>query len=163
MLEAPVFWITFSGISYKLMPRAKADFTKNNSFKAFSGFWQGNTLIQPQCSADSQLFHAKQSEHPNPMPTSGSGPPSLRPVTYRDGRCVGFKTLHGKIYHEARILARWANVEQRHFSPNQPIWPELKSVLVKVRVASRHPDRGHRPAKPGEMFYNILSLLFSIS
>ena len=76
------------------------------AFKAFSGFWQGNTLIQPQCSADSQLFHAKQSEHPNPMPTSGSGPPSLRPVTYRDGRCVGFKTLHGKIYHEARILAR---------------------------------------------------------
>ena len=38
------------------MPRAKADFTKNNGFKAFSGFWQGNTLIQPQCSADSQFF-----------------------------------------------------------------------------------------------------------
>ena len=76
------------------------------AFIRIPAFGRGNTLIQPQCSADSQLFHAKQSEHPNPMPTSGSGPPSLRPVTYRDGRCVGFKTLLRKIYHEARILAR---------------------------------------------------------
>ena len=51
------------------MPPAKADFTKTNGFKAFSGFWQGNPLIQPQYSADSRLFRAKQT---NPMPTSGS-------------------------------------------------------------------------------------------
>ena len=64
MLDALVFWILFSCISEKLMPRAKADFTKNNGFKAFSGFWQGNPLIQPQYSADSRLFRAKQGGYP---------------------------------------------------------------------------------------------------
>ena len=57
----PCFLNTFSCISEKLMPRAKADFTKTNSFKAFSSFWQEIPLIQPQYSADCQLLHAKQS------------------------------------------------------------------------------------------------------
>ena len=118
MLDAPVFWILFSCISKKLMPRAKADFTKTNGFKAFSGFWQGNPLIQPQYSADSRIFRAKQGGYPNPVPTSVSSLPSLSPVTHRDGLCAGFKPLLGKIYHEASILACWANVEQRYFSSN---------------------------------------------
>ena len=113
------------------MPPAKADFTKTNGFKAFSGFWQGNPLIQPQYSADSRLFRAKQGGYTNPMPTSGSSSPSFSPVTHRDGLCASFKTRFGKMYHEASILARWANVKQRHFSPNQPIWPGSKSVQVK--------------------------------
>ncbi|ANU46959.1 hypothetical protein ADH76_29870 [Enterocloster clostridioformis] len=53
-------------------------------------------MIQPQYSADSRLFHAKQGGYPNPMPTIGSGPQSLSPVTHRDGLCAGFKTLLGK-------------------------------------------------------------------
>lgn len=118
MLDAPVFWILFSCISEKLMPQAKADFTKTNGFKAFSGFWQGNPLIQPQYSADSRIFRAKQGRYPNPMPTSGSCPPFLSPVMQRDSLCAGFKPLLGKIYHEANILACWANVELRYFSPN---------------------------------------------
>ena len=96
MLDALVFWILFSCISEKLMPRAKADFTKNNSFKAFSGFWQGNPLIQPQYTTDSQIFRAKQGGYPNPMPTSDSIPTSFSPVTHRDGLCAGFKTQFGK-------------------------------------------------------------------
>ena len=88
------------------MPPAKADFTKANGFKAFSGFWQGNPLIQPQYSADSRLFRAKQGGYTNPMPTSGSSSPSFNPVTHRDVRCAGFETRFGKMYHEASILAR---------------------------------------------------------
>ena len=101
----PCFLNTFSCISEKLMPRAKADFTKTNSFKAFSSFWQEIPLIQPQYSSDSRLFRAKQGGYPNPMPTSGSCPPSLSPVTHRDSLRAGFKPLLGKIYHEANILA----------------------------------------------------------
>ena len=96
MLDAPVFWILFSCISEKLMPRAKADFTKNNGFKAFYGFRQGNTLIQPQYTEDSRLFRAKQGGYPNPMPTSVSGLPSLSPVTHRDALYAGFKPLLGR-------------------------------------------------------------------
>ena len=96
MLDAPIFWILFSCISEKLMPRAKADFTKNNGFKAFYGFRQGNTLIQPQYTEDSRLFRAKQGGYPNPMPTSVSGLPSLSPVTHRDALYAGFKPLLGR-------------------------------------------------------------------
>ena len=92
----PCFLNTFSCISEKLMPPAKADFTKTNGFKAFSGFWQENTLIQPQYSADSRLFRAKQGGYPNPMPTSDSIPTSFSPVTHRDGLCAGFKTQFGR-------------------------------------------------------------------
>ena len=92
----PCFLNTFSCISEKLMPRAKADFTKNNGFKAFYGFRQGNTLIQPQYTEDSRLFRAKQGGYPNPMPTSVSGLPSLSPVTHRDALYAGFKPLLGR-------------------------------------------------------------------
>jgi len=84
------------------MPRAKADFTKNNGFKAFSGFWQGNPLIQPQYTADSQIFRAKQGGYPNPVPTSVSSLPSLSTVT----ACVPvLSPCSEKIYHKASILA----------------------------------------------------------
>ena len=48
------------------MPPAKADFTKANGFKAFSGFWQGNPLIQPQYSAYSRLFVQNKVDIPIP-------------------------------------------------------------------------------------------------
>ena len=46
MQDAPVFWITFSFIPETLMLPDHAAFAKINVFKAFFGFWQGNTLIQ---------------------------------------------------------------------------------------------------------------------
>ena len=115
------------------MPRAKADFTKNNGFKAFSGFWQGNPLIQPQYSADSRLFRAKQGGYPNPMPTSGSCPPFLSPVTQRDSLCAGFKPLLGKIYHETVIRTYWDNVETSNFPKISPNSQGRKVCRLKVR------------------------------
>ena len=71
------------------MPRAKADFTKTIDIKAFSGFWPENPLIQPQYSADSRIFRAKQGGYPNSIPSSGSGQPFLSPVTQRGSLCAG--------------------------------------------------------------------------
>ena len=108
-----------------------AAFAKINVFKAFFGFWQGNTLIQHNILRIPGFFVQNRVGYTTPMPTSDSIPPSLSPVTHRDGLCAGFKTRFRKMYHEASILARWANMKQRHFSPNQPIWPGSKGVQVK--------------------------------
>ena len=74
MLDTPVFEYFFLHFR-KLMPRAKADFTKTIDFKAFSGFWPENPSIQPQYTEDSRLFRAKQGGYPNSIPSSGSGQP----------------------------------------------------------------------------------------
>jgi len=109
----------------------QADFAKTNGFKVLFGFWQGNTLIQHNILRIPGFFVQNRVGYTNPIPTSDSSPPSFSPVTHREGLCASFKTRFGKMYHEASILARWANMKQRHFSPNQPIWPGSKSVQVK--------------------------------
>ena len=46
MLDALVFWITFSGFPEKLIPADSADTAETHGFKAFPGFWQGKPLIK---------------------------------------------------------------------------------------------------------------------
>lgn len=106
-------------------------------------------MIQSRYPADFRLFPTKQSGSAGCRQVIPP-PPSLSPVTHRDRPCASFKTRLGKMYNGTGISARWTDLEQRHFSPNPPILPGSKSVLVKVWVALRHPDVGHRPAKPGE-------------
>ena len=135
------------------MPPDKADSAQTNGFKAFPGIWQGNSLIQSRYPEDFRLFPTKQSGYPCHMPSSDSSPPSLSPVTRRDRPCASFKAPLGRMYHEEGISARWADVRQRHFSPNPPILPGSKSVQVKERVAFRHPDaRNTAPGKAVRYF-----------
>ena len=117
--------------SRKTYAARQADFAQTNGFKAFPGIWKGNPLIQSQYLADFRLFPTKQSGYSCRMLSSDSSPPFLSLVTHRVGPCAGFKARLGKMYHGAGISARWADVEQRHFSPNPPILPGSKSVLVK--------------------------------
>lgn len=86
MLEAPVFWITYSCVPEKLMPPDKADFAQTNGFKAFPGTRQANPLIQSKYPADFRFFPTKQSGYSCRMPSSDSSPPLLalwRTVTAR--------------------------------------------------------------------------------
>ena len=109
------------------MPPAKADFTKTNGFKAFSGFWQGNPLIQPQYSADSRLFRAKQGGYTNPMPTSGSSSTSKQVFWL--------------------VEPMW----NRGISPQINQYDQGRKVCRLKRLCWKtHNLWGHRPAKPGE-------------
>ena len=132
------------------MPRAKADFTKNNGFKAFYGFRQGNTLIQPQYTEDSRLFRAKQGGYPNPMPTSVSGLPSLSPVTHRDALYAGFKPLLGR-YTMKQVFWFVEPMWNRGTSTQISQYNQGRKVCRLKRLCwITHNLWGHRPAKPGE-------------
>ena len=73
-----------------------ATFAKTNVFKAFFGFWQGNPLVQHNILRIPGFFVQNRVGYTTPMPTSNSIPPSLSPVTHRDGLCAGFKTQFGR-------------------------------------------------------------------
>lgn len=114
------------------MPPDKADFAQTNGFKAFPGILLGNPLIQSQSTAALRLFLQNRADIPAVCRQVIPPPPYLSPVTHRDRPCAGFKPQLGKMYHEAGISARRADVRQRYFSPNLPILPRAKSVQVPV-------------------------------
>ncbi len=150
MLDALVFWITFSGFPEKLIPADSADTAETHGFKAFPGIWQEKPLIQSGSIIEYHLFTEKQSSFPSEHRYPISTRHSLTPVTHRDRPCASFKAHLGKMYHEAGILAFWPDVYQEDFPPNQAELSGSKSVRVKGRVAWCHPAGGHYPTKPGK-------------
>ena len=96
MLDALVFWITFSGFPEKLIPADSADTAETHGFKAFPGFWQGKPLIQSGSISEYHLFTEKQSSFPSEHRYPISTRNSLTPVTHRDHPCCPFPAGIGR-------------------------------------------------------------------
>lgn len=107
MLDALVFWILFPAFQKNLCHEQKLISPKPTVLRHFSAsgrrfLWFNHNILRI-----ASFYMQNRVGYPNSIPTSGYRPSSFSTVT----ACVPVLNPARKMYHEANILACWANSE----------------------------------------------------